>query len=187
MPCPKIIIRSSKYHRFVDLCSCCMVDNFLSFVICWYPVRSIFVVFNLLLPQHFGFVQLHVLSGLLTSFQLRTKYSGSMPMPCFSLSVPTLAKHFRCKVAALWFRHYSISRPSFPACFVFPRLSDKIEQFFFCRKLALVGIIPIKFSSLSAPTLATKIEELTAGSDEKTQRSPAGNRTQGLANSSRTL
>ena len=37
------------------------------------------------------------------------------------------------------------------------------------RKLALVGIIPIKFSSLSAPT---KIEELTAGSDEKTQRSP---------------
>ena len=30
-------------------------------------------------------------------------------------------------------------------------------------------------------------EELTAGSDEKTQRSPAGNRTQGLANSSRTL
>ena len=44
----------------------------------------------------------------------------------------------------------------------------------FNRKLALVGIIPIKFSSLSAPT---KIEELTAGSDEKTQRSPAGNRT----------
>ena len=42
----------------------------------------------------------------------------------------------------------------------------------------------IKFSSLSAPT---KIEELTAGSDEKTQRSRAGNRTQGLANSSRTL
>ena len=54
----------------------------------------------------------------------------------------------------------------------------------FNRKLALVGIILIKFSSLSAPT---KIEELTAGSDEKTQRSPAGNRTQGLANSSRTL
>ena len=40
----------------------------------------------------------------------------------------------------------------------------------FNRKLALVGIIPIKFSSLSAPT---KIEELTAGSDEKTQRSCA--------------
>ena len=39
-------------------------------------------------------------------------------------------------------------------------------------------------SSLSAPT---KIEKLTAGSDEKTQRSPAGNRTQDLANSSRTL
>ena len=39
-------------------------------------------------------------------------------------------------------------------------------------------------SSLSAPT---KIEELTAGSDEETQRSPAGNRTQDLANSSRTL
>ena len=39
-------------------------------------------------------------------------------------------------------------------------------------------IVSIKFSSLSAPT---KIEELTAGSDEKTQRSPAGNRTQGLA------
>ena len=38
----------------------------------------------------------------------------------------------------------------------------------------------IKFSSLSAPT---KIEELTTGSDEKTQRSRAGNRTQGLANS----
>ena len=31
----------------------------------------------------------------------------------------------------------------------------------------------IKFSSLSAPT---KIEELTVGSDEKTKRSPAGNR-----------
>ena len=42
----------------------------------------------------------------------------------------------------------------------------------------------IKFSSLSTPT---KIEKLTAGSDEKTQRSPAGNRTQDLANSSRTL
>ena len=41
-----------------------------------------------------------------------------------------------------------------------------------------------KFSSLSTPT---KIEELTAGSDKNTQRSPAGNRTQGLANSSRTL
>ena len=39
---------------------------------------------------------------------------------------------------------------------------------------------PIKFSSLSA---RTKKEELTAGSDEKTQRSPAGNQTQGLANS----
>ena len=52
--------------------------------------------------------------------------------------------------------------------------------FVFCRK----HNTPIKFSSLSAPT---KIEELTAGSDEKTQRSPAGNRTQGLANSSRTL
>ena len=35
------------------------------------------------------------------------------------------------------------------------------------------NFIDIKFSSLSAPT---KIEELTAGSDEKTQRSPAGNR-----------
>ena len=48
----------------------------------------------------------------------------------------------------------------------------------------LSGSFLIKFSSLSAPT---KIEELTAGSDEKTQRSPAGNRTQGLANSCRTL
>ena len=48
----------------------------------------------------------------------------------------------------------------------------------------LSGSFLIKFSSLSAPK---KIEELTAGSDEKTQRSPAGNRTQGLANSSRTL
>ena len=46
------------------------------------------------------------------------------------------------------------------------------------RKLALVGKFLIKFSSLSAPT---KIEELTAGSYEKTQRSPAGNRTQDLA------
>ena len=45
-------------------------------------------------------------------------------------------------------------------------------------------LLIIKFSPLSAPT---KIEELTARSDEKTQRSPAGNRTQGLANSSRTL
>ena len=51
------------------------------------------------------------------------------------------------------------------------------------RELALVGSFLIKFSSLSAPT---KIK-LTAGSDEKTQRSPAGNRTQDLANSSRTL
>ena len=48
----------------------------------------------------------------------------------------------------------------------------------------LSGSFLIKFSSLSAPT---KIEELAAGSDEKTQRSPAGSRTQGLANSSRTL
>ena len=56
-------------------------------------------------------------------------------------------------------------------------LPQPLEQYLF-RKLALVGIIPIKFSSLSAPT---KIEELTAGSDEKTQRSPAGNRTQGLS------
>ena len=47
----------------------------------------------------------------------------------------------------------------------------------------LSGSFLIKFSPLSAPT---KIEELTAGSDEKTQRSPAGNRTQGIANSSRT-
>ena len=39
----------------------------------------------------------------------------------------------------------------------------------FNRKLALVGIIPIKFSSLSAPT---KIEELTAGSDEKNTAQP---------------
>ena len=45
------------------------------------------------------------------------------------------------------------------------------------------NILKLINSSLSAPT---KIEELTAGSDEKTQRSPAGNRTQGLANSSRT-
>ena len=48
----------------------------------------------------------------------------------------------------------------------------------------LSGSFLIKFSSLSAPT---KIEELTTGSDEKTQRSPAENRTQGLANSSRKL
>ena len=45
------------------------------------------------------------------------------------------------------------------------------------------NILKLINSSLSAPT---KIEELTAGSDEKTQRSPAGNRTQGLANSCRT-
>ena len=45
----------------------------------------------------------------------------------------------------------------------------------------LSGSFLIKSSSLSAPT---KIEELTAESDKKTQRSPAGNRTQGLANSS---
>ena len=48
----------------------------------------------------------------------------------------------------------------------------------------LSGSFLIKFSSLSAPT---KIEELTAGSDEKTQRSPAGNRIQGLVKSIRTL
>ena len=36
----------------------------------------------------------------------------------------------------------------------------------------------IKFSFLSAPK---KVGELEAGSDEKTQRSPAGNRTHGLA------
>ena len=38
------------------------------------------------------------------------------------------------------------------------------------RKLALVGKFLIKFSSLSAPT---KIEELTAGSDEKNTAQPA--------------
>ena len=48
----------------------------------------------------------------------------------------------------------------------------------------LSGSFLIKFSSLSSPT---KIEELTAGSDEKTQPSPAGNRTQGLAKFGRTL
>ena len=37
------------------------------------------------------------------------------------------------------------------------------------RKLALVGKFLIKFSSLSAPT---KIEELTAGSDEKNTVQP---------------
>ena len=47
----------------------------------------------------------------------------------------------------------------------------------------LSGSFLIKVSSLSAPT---KIEELTAGSDEKTQRSPAGIRAQGLAISSGT-
>ena len=50
--------------------------------------------------------------------------------------------------------------------------------------LLLSGSFLIKFSSLSAPK---KIEELTAGSDGKTQHRPAGNRTQSLANSSRTL
>ena len=48
----------------------------------------------------------------------------------------------------------------------------------------LSGSFLIKFSSLSA---RTKTEELTAGSDEKAQRSPAGDRTRGLANFSRTL
>ena len=54
--------------------------------------------------------------------------------------------------------------------------TPKTSQLFLpYRKLALVGKFLSKFSSLSAPT---KIEELTAGSDEKkTQRSPAGNRT----------
>ena len=51
-----------------------------------------------------------------------------------------------------------------------------IESFF-------KNILKLINSSLSAPS---KIEELTAGLDEKTQRSPAGNRTQGLANSGRT-
>ena len=51
----------------------------------------------------------------------------------------------------------------------------------FCKRKIFVLI---KFSSLSA---LTKIEELTAGSDEKTQRSSAGNWTQGLENCSRTL
>ena len=51
------------------------------------------------------------------------------------------------------------------------------EYFLHKKKLQVVnsllsGSFLIKFSSLSAPT---KIEELTAGSDEKTQRSPAGN------------
>ena len=59
-----------------------------------------------------------------------------------------------------------------------------ITQQHFVGMLQARRLDQIKFSSLSAPT---KIEELTAGSDEKTQRSPAGNRTQGLANSSRTL
>ena len=59
--------------------------------------------------------------------------------------------------------------------------SPGLNRFVYVKNIM---IFQIKFSSLSAPT---KIEELTAGSDEKTQRSPAGNRTQGLANSSRTL
>ena len=50
-------------------------------------------------------------------------------------------------------------------------------------KLFLKNIFKSINSSLSAPT---KIEELRARSDEKTQCSPAGNQTQGLANSSRT-
>ena len=50
----------------------------------------------------------------------------------------------------------------------------------FKLKLVLPGSFLIKFSSLSAPT---KIEDLTAGSDEKTQRRPTGDRTQGLASS----
>ena len=45
----------------------------------------------------------------------------------------------------------------------------------FCSLLS--GSFLIKFSSLSAPT---KTEELTAGSDEKTQRSPTRDRTQGF-------
>ena len=91
--------------------------------------------------------------------------------------------NFRLSPSCQFFFHYEVTRIA--RVYKHAATNDNsLDLDPFNRKLALVGIIPIKFSTLSAPT---KIEELTAGSDEKTQRSPAGNRTQGLANSSRTL
>ena len=56
------------------------------------------------------------------------------------------------------------------ACRSLPSLQKKKEKRSIVNSL-LSGSFLIKFSSLSA---TTKIEELTAGSDEKTQRSPPG-------------
>ena len=47
---------------------------------------------------------------------------------------------------------------------------EKVKDHDFIENSLLSGSFLIKYSSLSAPT---KIEELTAGSDEKTLRSPA--------------
>ena len=71
--------------------------------------------------------------------------------------------NFRLSPSCQFFFHYEVTR----IARVHKHAStndNSLDLGPFNRKLALVGIILIKFSSLSAPT---KIEELTAGSDEK--------------------
>ena len=76
--------------------------------------------------------------------------------------------NFRLSPSCQLFFHYEVTRIA--RVYKHAATNDNsLDLDPFNRKLALVGIIPIKFSSLSAPT---KIEELTAGSDEKTRRSP---------------
>ena len=73
--------------------------------------------------------------------------------------------NFRLSPSCQLFFHYEVTRIA--RVYKHAATNDNsLDLDPFNRKLALVGIIPIKFSSLSAPT---KIEELTAGSDEKTR------------------
>ena len=74
-----------------------------------------------------------------------------------------LRVNFRLSPSCQFFFHYEVTRIA--RVYKHAATNDNsLDLDPFNRKLALVGIIPIKFSSLSAPT---KIEELTAGSDEK--------------------
>ena len=69
--------------------------------------------------------------------------------------------NFRLSPSCQFFFHYEVTRIA--QVYKHAATNDNsLDLDPFNRKLALVGIIPIKFSSLSAPT---KIEELTAGSE----------------------
>ena len=113
------------------------------------------------------------------NYSVHTRYScGSVP--------PAPGDHFSSYRLHVCKFHTGILACEFDS--IFSKFSHRSPRTFRLfrknRKLALVGIIPNQFSSLSA---ATKIEELTAGSDENTQRNPATDRTQGLVIFSRTL